>query len=197
MKSPRNQKDGAIALLLIGLFLLIIALTSFESKDFSTEELKEQNKKINAMDLVNKHLREVYDRQEIDRKNVENINALTAPPMSKAPKNENLFHFDDLPLTFSEDSNNELLGKDLRVYATTVIKEQTLSQKIQQEVIADIQKASEEEVYKKALADSIVKKAKNQGFDIQIDENYKIKNIRKMIIKEKPSVFDSNELPNQ
>jgi hypothetical protein len=198
MKKNNSSRDAAIALLLSGLFVLIVALISLSPDENKSIDLTRNSKEdARPIDLVNKHLREVYDQQEIDRLNAENMNLVTAPPLHKAPPVEPVFHFDEMPISFDQDSLEEVVGQDLRIYASSQARQKTLSEQIQQEIIDDIKKSAEEEVYQKALADSIIKKARSQGFDVQVDENFKIKSVRKIVIKEAPSLFDPNNLPNR
>jgi hypothetical protein len=197
MKKTKTSRDGAIALLLAGLFILIVALVSIEFQESPGDVGLNPANEVRAIDLVNKHLREVYDRQEIDRKNAENMNALTAPPLYKAPRVEPRFNFDELPISFDQDSIDELVGQDLARFTTGRVSARSLNEQIQQEVINDINAATEQEISKKALADAIIQKARKQGLDVQIDENFKIKSVRKINLKEAPSVFDPNSLPNR
>lgn len=197
MNQTKAPKDIAIALLLVGLFLLIVALLSLEEEPVEIRKAVIPNADVNVLDLVNKHMREIYDKQEMERKNVENINALTAPPISQVKPEVPAFHFEELPLIFEEESANELVGQDLRSYASSAINSRPLNQQIQHEIIQDLKRAAEEEIYKKALAEAIISKARSQGYDLQIDEDYKIKSIRKVKFKEAPSVFDQTGLPNR
>ncbi len=198
MKRNNSSRDAAIALLLSGLFVLIVALVSLSPNDDNNVDVT-PNPKDDArpIDLVNKHLREVYDQQEIDRINAENMNLVTAPPLHKTPPVEPVFHFDEMPITFDQDSLEAVVGQDLRIYASSQARQKSLSEQIQQEIIDDIKKSAEEEVYQKALAEAIIKKARTQGFDVQVDDNFKIKSVRKIVIKEAPSLFDPNNLPNR
>jgi hypothetical protein len=198
VSSKPQSRDAAIALLLLGLFILIWALINMDDQEEKNKAKGSvQQNPVRAIDLVNQHLREVYDRQEMERQNVENMNALTAPPIHKAPQEIPQYHFDELPLTFDQDSVNELVGKDLRHLASQSVRQRTLSQQIQKEIIDDIQRSAEEEKYKKALAEAIIKKAKAQGYDVQVDDDFKVKSIRKIVKKEAPSVFDSQNLPGR
>lgn len=198
MKKQNSSRDAAIALLLSGLFVLIVALISMNPKQEKAVDLTAPaGEDVRPIDLVNKHLREIYDRQEIDRINAENMNLITAPSLHTSPPVEPVFHFDQMPISFDQDSLEEVVGQDLRIYASSQARQKTLNEQIQQEIIDDIKKSAEEEVYQKALADSIIKKARSQGFDVQVDENFKIKSVRKIVIKEAPSLFDPNNLPNR
>lgn len=197
MKNKWSPRDFAIAMLLVGFFLLVLALVSFERGPVKPEASRTEGTAMRPIDLVNKHLREVYDQQEMGRKNVENLNTLTAPPLYKAQPTEPVFHFGEIPLTFDPDSVDELVGTDLRIYASNMARQNSLSEQIQQEIIGDIKKAVEDEVYKKALAEAIIQKARSQGYDIQVDDNFKIKSIRKIVIKEGSSIFDPKNIPNR
>lgn len=199
-KKRDSSKDVAVALLLTGLFVLIVALITLEDKS-ETKSIQGIGRKTGSsarpIDLVNQHLREVYDRQELDRIHVENTNAATAPPLNRTKPVEPVYHFDELPVAFDQESLEEIVGQDLRIYASGQARQKSLNEQIQQEIIDDIRRSTEEEVYKKALAESIVKKARDQGYDVQVDDEFKIKSIKKIVIKKQPSIFDPNNLPNK
>ncbi len=195
MKQSRFSRDAAIALLLAGLFFLILAIVSLDSTD-SMLLPGEATNSAKPIELINKHLREVYDRQEMEKKNVENLNTITAPPIYKAPKVEPVYNFDNLPLSFDQDSINELIGKDLENFIPNV-HDKSLSEQIQDEVINDMTNKLQTEQNKKSLAESIIKRARDKGYLIEIDDDYKVKSVKKIIKKEAPSIFDPNFVPNR
>ena len=196
-EQKRKTKDKAVALFLLGLFLMILALLSLENESTISNDTSDDTSDVRVIDLVNKHLRDAYDRGEIERKNAENINILTAPTIKNAPKTEPVYHFNELPLTFDQDSTNELLGKDLRLIMTQAVEKTTMSQQIQEEILSDMKRSADEESYRKALAEAIIKKAESQGYKIEIDENFKVTNMRKINQKEKQSIFDQESLPQK
>lgn len=195
MKQSRFSRDAAIALLLTGLFFLILAIISLDSTD-SILLPDEGASSAKPIELINKHLREVYDRQEMEKKNVENLNTITAPPIYKAHKVEPVYNFDNLPLSFDQDSINELIGKDLENFIPNG-HDKSLSEQIQDEVINDMTTKLQAEQNKKTLAESIIKRARDKGFLIEIDDEYKVKSVKKIIKKEAPSIFDPNFVPNR
>lgn len=203
MSTLKFSRDGAIAILLLGLFFLILSIISLESRETISDELSdtqfEENDKgdVKALDLVNKHMRDVFDKQEILRKNTENMNTLTAPPIYKSPRNEPVYNFDDIPLSFDPDSMNELVGKDLSAFEIESSSDRTLSEQIQNEVINDMVEAEELKIEKRNLAESIIEKARQKGFVIEIDENYKVRSVKKIAPDNKKSIFDPNNLPNR
>ncbi|MEY4617287.1 MAG: hypothetical protein RJB66_2247 [Pseudomonadota bacterium] len=197
-KDPRG-KDLAIAVLLAGLFLLIVALVSFESPPTEPVPVVQSSAPVNTMELVNKHLRDVYDSQEMNRENVERINAITAPPIAESEEEsvEPGLIFNQLPLDFDSGEMSSFEGQDLNAMALTAVQQRPLSQQIQHEILEDLRRAKEEAQYKKALAGAIIAKAKSQGYDVQIDENFKVRSVRKIEIKDAPSIFDPKSLPNR
>lgn len=195
MKQSRFSRDAAIALLLAGLFFLILAIVSLDSTDSILLPGDTANP-AKPIELINKHLREVYDRQEMEKKNVENLNTITAPPIYKAPKVEPVYNFDNLPLSFDQDSINELIGKDLENFIPNV-HDKSLSEQIQDEVINDMTNKLQTEQNKKSLAEAIIKRARDKGYLIEIDDDYKVKSVKKIIKKEAPSIFDPNFVPNR
>lgn len=198
MKKIKITRDIAIAILLIGLFFLILSILSLDShRAVTMDEKQDDESSPKTIEMVNKHMREVYDKQEMARKNAENLNVLTAPPIYKSPREEPVYQFDNIPLTFDPDSMNELVGKDLGQYATSLMQDKSLSEQIQDEIINDMIRDESREQERKSLAEAIIQKAKKQGYLIEVDENYKVKSVRRLINKENPSVFDPNILPNQ
>ncbi len=198
MKKIKITRDIAIAILLIGLFFLILSILSLDShRSVTMDENQDEESSPKTIEMVNKHMREVYDKQEMARKNTENLNVLTAPPVYKSPREEPVYQFDNIPLTFDPDSMNELVGKDLGQYATSLVQDKTLSEQIQDEIINDMIRDESREQERKSLAEAIIQKAKKQGYLIEVDENYKVKSVRRLINKENSSVFDPNILPNQ
>lgn len=198
MKKIKMTRDIAIAVLLLGLFFLILAILSIDSHQSTSlkgASIEENTPK--TIEMVNKHMREIYDKQEMERKNAENLNLLTAPPLYKTPKNEPVYQFNQMPLSFDPDAMNELVGKDLGEFVQPVPKEKTLSEEIQNEIINDMIGDNKKELERKNMADAIIENAKKKGYLIEIDENYKVKSVRKLLNKEPPSVFDPNILPNQ
>lgn len=199
MKPKKFSRDVAIALLLAGLFFLILAIVSLDSTDsmLLPDVSVKSDPNAKPIDLINKHLREVYDRQEIEKKNVENLNVITAPPIYKSPRVEQVYNFDNIPISFDQDSINELVGKDLGNYVHSHSSDRSLSEQIQDEVIDDMNKKAEDENNKKSLAEAIIKKARDKGYLIEIDDDYKVKSVKKIIKKEQPSIFDPNSVPNR
>lgn len=184
MTEKRKSRDGAIALLLTGLFLVIIALLSVDQRGEAPKESLENPKaSVNTLDLVNKHLREVYDRQDLERKSAEAMNSITAPPMAKTVPKYSDFHFDELPLTFEPDSVDQLVGKDLRIVVSDAMEKRPLNQQIQNEIIQEIKRAKEERRASEALAEAMKKKAANQGYKLEVDDEMKVKSVKK---EEKP-----------
>lgn len=196
MKKNKFSRDAAIALFLAGLFFLILAIVSLDSTDSMLLPGGDSVNPSKPIELVNKHLREVYDRQEMEKKNVENLNTITAPPIYKAPKVEPVYNFDNLPLSFDQDSINELIGKDLENFIPN-IHDKSLSEQIQDEVINDMATKLQAEENKKHLADAIIKRARDKGYLIEIDDEYKVKSVKRIIKKETPSIFDPNFVPNR
>lgn len=193
------SKDAAIALLLAGLFILILAIISLDSTDsiYISHDNGIADPSNKPIDLINKHLREVYDRQEIQKKNAENLNILTAPPIYHSPHVEPVYNFDNIPLSFDQDSINELIGKDLGTMAHPKSLNPSLNEQIQEEVINDINQKIEAENKKKNLAEAIIKRAKDYGYSIEVDDDYKVKSVKKIKKNEAPSIFDPNALPNR
>jgi hypothetical protein len=197
MENKKGSKDAAMAFILVGLLVLILALVSMEQTRSGQSSSPVAEETIRPIDLVNKHLRDVYTQQERERVVVQNINTLTAPPLRKVPKEEPRHHFDELPLTFDQDVTNEILGEDLRIFAASAVRQRTLSEQIQKEVMDDLKKAAEEEAYKRALAESIIKKARDQGYEIQINDSFKVTSIKKIKKEKEISIFDKDHLPNR
>jgi hypothetical protein len=133
----------------------------------------------------------------MDRKNAEVLNELTAPPISKVKPDVPTHHFDELPVFFDQDSAQSVVGEELGTYAYDALKSRPLNQQIQHEILEDIKRAKEEEEYKKALATALINKAKNQGYDLEVDEDYKIKSVRKIRTQNPPSIFDPGAVPSQ
>lgn len=184
MTEKRKSRDGAVALLLTGLFLVIIALLSVDQREEAPKAFIENPKaSVNTLDLVNKHLREVYDRQDLERKSAEAMNSITAPPMAKTVPKYSDFHFDELPLTFEPDSVDQLVGKDLRIVVSDAMEKRPLNQQIQNEIIQEIKRAKEERRASEALAEAMKKKAANQGYKLEVDDEMKVKSVKK---EEKP-----------
>jgi len=200
-KPKRFTRDMAIALLLAGLFFLVLAMVSLDSTDslMFPAGLSQVDPSTKPIDLINKHLREVYDRQEMEKKNVENLNVITAPPIYKSPRIEPVYNFDNLPLSFDQDSINELVGKDLGNYlrSSDAGDHRTLSEQIQDEVVDDMARQAIAESNKKHLAEAIIQKARDKGYLVEIDENFKVTSVKKIIKKERPSIFDPNSVPNR
>lgn len=196
MKQNKFSRDAMIAFFLAGLFFLILAIVSLDSTDSMLLPGGEGANPAKPIELVNKHLREVYDRQEMEKKYVENLNTITAPPLYKAPKTEPVYNFDNLPLSFDQDSINELVGKDLENFIPNV-HDKSLSEQIQDEVINDMTAKQQDAENKKHLAEAIIKKARDKGYLIEIDDEYKVKSVKKIIKKEAPSIFDPNFVPNR
>lgn len=194
-------RDTAIALFLSGLFFLILAIVSFDSTDSIWVPEESSNLKgdpsAKPIDLINKHLREVYDRQEIEKRNAENLNILTAPSIYQTPRVNPVYNFDDLPISFDQDSINELVGKDLKNYLQSTSIKRSLSEKIQDEIVDGIAQKMQSEDYKRSLADSIIQKAREEGYLVEIDDEYKVKSVKKIIKKNEPSIFDPNAIPNR
>ncbi len=80
---------------------------------------------------------------------------------------------------------------------TQAVEKTTMSQQIQEEILSDMKRSADEESYRKALAEAIIKKAESQGYKIEIDENFKVTNMRKINQKEKQSIFDQESLPQK
>jgi hypothetical protein len=201
LKQKKFTRDIAIALLLAGLFLLILALVSLDSTDSlllsGSDSSATGTTSSKPLELINKHLREVYDRQEIEKKNAENLNVITAPPIYKSPKDEPVYNFDNLPISFDQDSINELVGKDLGHFVHSNSSDRSLSEQIQDEVIDDISRKAQQEAEKKSLAEAIINKAREKGLHVEIDDDFKIKSVKRIIKKESPSIFDPNAVPNR
>lgn len=214
MKDQKSHRDIAVAFFFAGLFVLIVAVLTLEKtvektmddnddskvagRSYSDDPNEQQGREgTRPIDLVNKHLREVYDREEIQRRKVEILNRATAPPLHRTKPNETVLYFNELPLSFDQDSLEELVGQDLRLFSTSASRTKGLNQQIQDEIIEEMARGVVEEKERKALADSIIAKAREKGFDIKIDEDFKIQSVRKIVVKDHPSVFDPNSLPHR
>jgi hypothetical protein len=197
MKSEKKSRDIAIALLLLGLLFLILSLISLDSRETVSREAPLPVVTAKPVDLINKHMQEVLERQEIDQKAVENINYLKAPSLKDAPTEVPLYHFNEIPLVFDQDAISEMVGEDLRVFATQSLRRKSLSQQIQQEVIDDIKRAAAEESYKKALAEAIIQKARSQGYEVTVNDEYKVTSVRRIVKKEEKSLFAPDSIPNK
>lgn len=195
MKSKISSSDKAIAILLVGVFMVIWAMTNKEAISMREAEFESEQSSVRPIDLVNKHLREVYDRQEMERKNVENLNALTAPPIKSAEVTVPVYHFGDIPLEFSLTGEEELIGQDVQALAEKALEQRPLSAQIQKEVAEDVVKATEQKKYRKALAEAIVEKARRQGYELNVDEDYKVRSIKKIVEKKRPTVFETEFAP--
>lgn len=191
MANKKNQRDLATAILLVGLFFTIWGLVNQHTIESRTVGYKEETSSVRSVDLVNKHLREMYDRMELENSSVKTLNELTAPPIAPPPDEQAEVNFDEIPWVIEDSAKDQWEGQDVSELAKSALAKRPLSQQVQREVLSDIQRAKELEAYKEALAASIIEKAKKQGYLITVDNEFKVKSVKKLIEKQNAqSVFD-------
>lgn len=181
----------AVATLLAGLFLLVWGLVNEKTIRSRTTSYQEESSNVKPIDLVNKHLREIYDKAELQENATKSLNQLTAPPILPPPDEQVEINLDEISWTIDETKLEELKGQKINDLAQEALEKRPLSQQIQKEVAEDLRKARELSTYKEALSATIVEKARNQGYAIEVDSEYRIKTIKKIKKRDKaPSVFE-------
>lgn len=199
MKTKKNNSQQTIGfiLLLSGLFFVLLTLV-YDSNDGSKNK---NEKKINAEknylfntvkspnDLVNEHLQKTYDNEQIKKLNTIHQNEILAPSLEQA--REEVPFQEDMSISFETDDLSSLVGKDLNKDIRQSWEDTTLHNKIEEELSNDQKNAIATKLYRDAYAKAYIQKAKDKGYQVQLDDEFRVISVKKIIEKKKgKSIFE-------
>ncbi len=190
----KDKKKGpkeflALIFLLIGIGIFVIPLFNSNQKDQSAV-LDTNQEPHNANTILNEHLQSTYDNIEISKKNVKHTNEVLAPTLEQAQEE---IPFEEQPTIYYEGDDLAHLNKDLSKEAPESYKTApTLHNQIMTELKLDEEKIKRDKTYRSNYAKRYIAKAKEKGFIVTLDDDFKITSVHKIEKSDikKPSIFD-------
>lgn len=188
--NKNNNKIIGILLLLIGGFLLFASMFLFNEKSLNKKSsASSKNISIKPNDILNEHLQSTYSNMVISETNTIHQNKLKAPSLEKAQ--EEIPYQEDYSVGFETDDLNANIGKDLKKDIQQSWDNPSLHEKINKEMQEEQQKQISEQEYREAFAKAYIQKAKEKGYEVELDDQYRVVSVKKIKPKkEPPSIFE-------
>ena len=196
-KEPRERNQIAFILLLFGVILVLGALLLFQMQDKTNDSgeitagLKNKMRSKEYEKSVNYHVSEVYSKSKLKEKIIEYQNKKEAPLISKTNE-EVAYLYDGDRATLDGENWGNLVGKDLK----GIRRERTLDtpeQKIRDEVIQDQRDSVQNTANQEAYAQQFIENARRDGYELTLDSEYRITDVKKIKKNRNPSLFDNSE----
>jgi hypothetical protein len=195
-REPEDKNQIAFIILLFGVILVLGALLLFQMQDKSSESgeiFVGLNKKIRTKEYeksVNAHLSEVYSKSQLKQKTIDLQNKKEAPLISKTNEEATYPYREDL--TLDGENLGDLIGKDLNGIRKKNFFD-TPEQKVRDDMIRDQQEAFQKLKDKEAYARQFIENARQDGYEVTLDSEYHIVDIKRIKKPRYPSLFEGGE----
>lgn len=201
MKTKHNKSQPVFGFIIFIAGLFFILLTLVNENHHSENATLENDKKLNVHkdankdgiktpnQLVNEYLQKTYDTDQINKLNAVHQNTVYAPDLNNA--HEEVPFQEDTSIHFENDNLSSVAGKDLKKGSVNSERELSLDSQIQEEIINDKKLMTDQKLSREAYAKAYVEKAKEKGYRVELDDEYRVVSVKKIIEKKKSkSIFE-------
>jgi hypothetical protein len=173
------SKINGLILVIIGLFFLVLSFFIDENFPQNKDQniiKKKDNRKL--VDLVNSHLQKSYDKEMMDNINIIHQNKVLAPSIKDSveeiPLNE-----DEISALYDGNQYEDFIKKELN--DKNAIQDKIEGREL--ETNEEIEKEAVQKKYRQKYAKFFLEKLKKEGYEVQLDEEYRVKAVSKIEVK--------------
>jgi hypothetical protein len=161
--------------MIIGGFFLFMALVPEIHQQGLEQSSVTQKSNKKPIDLINEHLQKTYDKDAIDKLNVENQNKVFAPSL-KDTGEEAILTESEIDALYGGAKYEDLIRKEIN--ARNAIEDKRYKNELEKKALAD--QELDQRKYREKYAPALFEKARREGFEVELDENFYIKNVIKI-----------------